>query len=121
MVSAGKLKRKKREADHALSKRLSPARFNHYVPGTRKSLGRLYSEELSWWSNTDETVLGFVFRDVHDNDFGWQILLRDRAGRFRSADLQCSLRSEAYATTGLRDAIARVLETGNLEIGRAHV
>jgi hypothetical protein len=114
MVSAGKLKKKKRAADHALSKPLSPARFNHYVPGTRKSLARVYSEELSWWSGFDENVLGFVFRDLHDDDYGWQVLLRDRAGRFRSVNLEVSLRSEEYATVGLRNEIARVLEKGNL-------
>lgn len=114
MVSIGKLKKKKREADQALSKRLTPARFNHYVPGTRKSLARVYSEELSWWADLDETILGFVFRDLRDDDYGWQILLRDRAGRFRSVNLAHSLKSEEYATVGLRDAIARTLEKGNL-------
>lgn len=114
MGGAAKFKKRKRQADHALSKRLSPVRFNHYVPGTRKSLARVYAQELSWWSDLDEAILGFVFRDVHDDDYGWQILLRDRAGRFRSVDLAHSLKSEDYATVGLRDAIARTLEKGNL-------
>ncbi len=114
MGGAAKFKKKKRQADHALSKRLKPARFNHYVPGTRKSLARVYAQELSWWSDLDEAILGFVFRDVHGDDYGWQILLRDRAGRFRSVDLAHSLKSEDYATVGLRDAIARTLEKGNL-------
>lgn len=114
MSLAARLKRKKREADHALSKRLSPARFNHYVPGTRRSASRIYSRELSWWSDQAETILGFVFLDRHDEDYGWMILLRDRAGRFRCADLRHSLKNEAYATVGLRDAIATTLAKGNL-------
>jgi hypothetical protein len=118
MGRASRLKKEKREADYALSKRLSIARFNHYVPGTRKSLARAYAEELSWWSDLDEKILGFVFRDFTDDDYGWHILLRDRVGRFRSTNLEHSLRSEEYATVGLRNEIARLVQAGNLaELG----
>jgi hypothetical protein len=64
------------------------------------------SEELSWWSNHDETLLGLIFRDVTDDDFGWMILARDRAGRFRCIDLDTSLRSAGFATVALRQRIA---------------
>ncbi|WP_212580137.1 hypothetical protein [Roseovarius gaetbuli] len=64
------------------------------------------AEELSWWSDNDEKLLGLVFRDTVDDDFGWILLARDRVGRFRSVKTEASLRSEAYATIGLRDAIA---------------
>jgi hypothetical protein len=72
------------------------------------------AEELSWWADADETLLGFVFRDINDDDYGWHILTRDRAGRFRSINLARSLRSESYATIGLRDAMAQTLKSENL-------
>ncbi|WP_146606176.1 hypothetical protein [Mesorhizobium kowhaii] len=40
------------------------------------------AEELSWWADQDEKVLGFVFRDITDDDFGWQLLGRDQVERF---------------------------------------
>lgn len=77
-------------------------------------MARVMAEELSWWAGQDENVIGFVFRDTTDNDYGWQLLARDRVGRFRSVRLEVSLRSEAYATVGLRDAIAFAVENENL-------
>ncbi len=117
-MGMSKLRRASREKNHLLSKQITPARFNHYALGTRRSLARVMADELSWWADQDENLIGFVFRDTTDNDFGWQLLARDRIGRFRSVKLEVSLRSEAYATVGLRDAIADVLTNENLaELG----
>ena len=117
-MGASKLKNAQRKKDHLMSKRISPGRFNHYTTGTRRSLARVMAEELSWWADLDETVIGFVFRDTTDDDYGWSVLARDRAGRFRWVKGEVSLRSESYATVGLRDAIARVMTEGNLaELG----
>lgn len=116
----GQAKRKKqqREKDHALSQPLSPARFSLYALGTRRSLARVYGEELSWWSDADEKIIGFVFLDYTDKDYGWQILARDRVGRFRSVKLETSLRSENYATVGLRNAMAETLKNDDIaELG----
>ncbi|MFI0847161.1 hypothetical protein [Mesorhizobium sp. IMUNJ 23232] len=73
------------------------------------------AEELSWWADLDEKLLGFVFRDTTDDDYGWQLLARDRVGRFRSVKLKVSLRSEEYATIGLRNAFAHAIQNENLE------
>jgi hypothetical protein len=72
------------------------------------------AEEVSWWADRNENIIGFVFRDLYDDDYGWQLLARDRVGRFRSANLKVSLKSEAYATIGLRDAIADAINNENL-------
>jgi hypothetical protein len=113
-MGAGKRKKEQRERDHFLSKPLSLPRFNLYALGTRRSLARVMGHELSWWSDIDEKLIGFVFRDTTDNDYGWQILARDRVGRFRSVKLEINLRSEAYATVGLRNAIASTLRSDDL-------
>lgn len=116
----GQAKRKKqqREKDNALNQPLAQARFNLYALGTRKSLARVHGQELSWWSDVDEKIIGFVFLDYTDKDYGWQILARDRVGRFRSVKLDASLRSEDYATVGLRNAMAETLKNDDLaELG----
>ena len=66
----------------------------------------------------EENLLGVVFggRDTTDKDYGWVLLARDGAGRFRAADLHVSLRSEPYATVGLRNAIAHTVRSENLAL-----
>lgn len=76
------------------------------------------SEELSWWADNNERLIGFVFRDTNDNDYGWIMLARDRVGRFRAVKLEASLRSDSYATVGLLDAIAYSINNDNIaELG----
>jgi hypothetical protein len=101
-----------------LSKPMSAARFDIYSIGTRLSYSRMISEELTYWSDANEKLLGMVFRDRVDDDYGWILLARDRVGRFRSVDVQASLKGEAYATRGIRERIAKALEDPNLaELG----
>lgn len=63
------------------SKPMSAARFDIYAMGTRLSYSRLISEELTYWSDVDDKLLGMVFRDIVDDDHGWILLARDRVGR----------------------------------------
>jgi len=117
-MGASKVKRRQREKDHLLTSRIASARFNLYALGTRRSLARVMCDELSWWSDAGERIIGLVFQDMHDEDFGWQMLARDRVGRFRSVKLEHSLKSEHYATVGLRAAIAATLRTDDIaELG----
>ena len=108
-------RRRQHDAEmEAVSQPMSPARFNIYAIGTRLSLTRWMAEECSCWSDRDEQVLGLVFRDHTDNDYGWCLLARDKIGRFRCTDIAASLRSEAYATRMLRLRIARAVAEGDL-------
>lgn len=117
-MGEGKRKKKQRQEDSLLSKRLSRARFDLYTLGTRHSMARVLAQELSCWSDLDEQIIGLVFRDRQDDDYGWILLARDRAGRFRWVKMEHSKRSEDYATVGLRSAIASTLRTENLaELG----
>lgn len=98
-----------------LSRPMSRARFDIFAIGARMSPTHLMSDELSWWSDHDERVLGLVFRDVTDDDFGWILMARDRLGRFRCVDLAASLRSPDYAEVGLRQRIGRAVEEGAID------
>jgi len=104
-----------RAAREASSKPLSEARFDIYAIGARLSPSRLIAEELSYWSDSNEKVLGMVFRDVVDNDYGWTLFARDRVGRFRCVDVGSSLTDEKYATAMMRDRIVTALEDSKIE------
>jgi hypothetical protein len=113
----GEAKRKARirAARESRSRSLSAARFDIYAMGARLSYSRIISEELTYWSDSKEKVLGMVFRDLVDNDYGWILFARDRVGRFRCVDVTASLRGEKHATEMLRERIATALEDPKLE------
>lgn len=97
-----------------MTRRLTQARFDLFAIGTRLSPSRLISEELSYWSDLDENVIGVVFRDTADDDFGWALLVRDRIGRFRGVRLDVSIPSQRRAEAGLRLAIAEASRNDDL-------
>ena len=101
-----------------MTKRLSRARFDLFAIGTRLSPTELVADELSYWSDLDENVIGVVFRDRVDNDFGWALMVRDRLGRFRGVHLDVSVTSMRRAEAGLRLKIAEVSRVADLaELG----
>ena len=101
-----------------MTKRLGRERFDLFAIGTRLSPTQLVAEELSYWSDLDENVIGVVFRDRVDNDYGWALMVRDRLGRFRGVHLDHSLKSERWAEAGLRMKLADVGRTADLaELG----
>ena len=98
-----------------MSKRLSKERFDLFAIGTRLSPTSLVADELSYWSDLDENVIGVVFRDKVDNDFGWSLMVRDRLGRFRGVHLDVSVKSERLAEAGLRLKISDVSRNADLK------
>ncbi len=56
-----------------------------------------------------------VFRDLVDDDFGWILFARDRAGRFRCVDVKSSLTDQKYATEMVRNRIATAVEDPKLD------
>jgi hypothetical protein len=51
------------------------------------------SEELPWYANADETVIGVILLDTIDDDYVAIVLGRDDGGRFRAFDLEVSLQT----------------------------
>ncbi len=89
------------------------ARFDLFALGARRSLARLMSVELSHWSDHEERVLGLVFLDTTDEDFGWILMARDKIGRFRCVDVECGFDSETIAVERVRERIAVAVEDGD--------
>lgn len=116
-MGQGKRKAAQRQAALERSSPMTPQRFDVLTIGTRGPATRYMAEELSWWTDQDERIIGLVFRDRTDDDYGWIVLARDAAGRFRAVDVESSLRSASYAEIGLRAAMAAALNEPIDQIG----
>lgn len=98
-----------------MTKRLSKARFDLFAIGTRGSFLRVIAKKQSYWSDLDENVIGVVFRDQVDDDFGWSMMVRDRLGRFRGVDLGINHQTVRRAEAELRLKIAEVSRHTDLQ------
>ena len=84
---------------------LDRKRFNALAGLSRSPAAAYISEEIGWYSNEDETVIGVVLHDVIDNDFAIVVLARDEGGRFRAFDVESSIDTEEAAKSWLERAI----------------
>lgn len=75
---------------------MTPERYNAFVAWTRTPTADLVGEELEFFSNRVETLIGVLIKDRFDRDFGFVVLGRDLKGRFRCIDVSTSMtRTEA--------------------------
>lgn len=93
-------------------KELSHERFNAFVDWTRGPLTGDFLQELEWYSDESEHVLGILTLDLMDDDFGFIILGRDETGRFRAIDLEHSLPNVDQARTRLKEVLRDQSQTG---------
>ena len=114
-MGEAKRRRLRRALTDPFSKALIRPRFDLYTLGTRHSMARVIAEELSWWADLEERVIGVVFRDRVDNDYGWMLLARDRAGRFRWTKGDASIPTIPRATEALRETVAQTVKNENRE------
>lgn len=78
---------------------LSLAQFDAYRPFRTAGVGQI-STELEWHERDDRKVIGVVFVDKIDHDFGW-VAFTDNGNGFRAADVGASVETRADA----RDAL----------------
>lgn len=82
-------------------KPMNPQRFQAYLMFTRRPFIQFIGEELEYYSNEDETLLGLVLLDRIDRDFVFQILARDEVNRFRTFEVETSVPSITEARNKL--------------------
>lgn len=80
-------------------RRIDEKLFNALAAHSRSPAAAYISEELAWFANEDETVLGVLLHDLIDNDYVGIVLARDEAGRFRAFDLEVSIATADAAET----------------------
>tara|TARA_B110000196_G_scaffold217278_1_gene186580 strand:+ start:2212 stop:3543 length:1332 start_codon:yes stop_codon:yes gene_type:complete len=77
-------------------KKISKARFEA-LSYARVPLIKLISEDIEWYSNDNNAVLGTILLDKIDNDYVAMVLGRDEAGVFRCMDAKVSIQTIAEA------------------------
>jgi len=71
-------------------KTISKQLFDSYVVSSKHPSVIFFAEELQWFANYNETILGVILVDKTDNDFSSVMMGRDEGGRFRAFNLQTS-------------------------------
>jgi hypothetical protein len=112
-MGEAKRRAQRRAIRAAASRPMKRARFDLFALGARRALARLMSIELSRWSDHEERVLGLVFQDTTDQDYGWILMARDKIGRFRCVDVETSIDSEKIAVQRVRERIAVAVDDGD--------
>ncbi|HHM0809748.1 TPA: glycosaminoglycan attachment protein, partial [Klebsiella pneumoniae] len=72
---------------------------------SRSPAAAYMSEELEWYADSDEIVLGIVLRDTIDSDFVGIILGRDEGDRFRAFDVKASIPTQEEARVWVHGGI----------------
>ena len=101
-------------------KKLDKKRFDALVFQSRSPGAAYISRELSWWTTSNESLIGVVIQDTIDDDFLGIVLGRDETGQFRAIDISQAVVSPSDAENWLRAAMKwhardgkRVFEQGD--------
>jgi hypothetical protein len=86
-------------------KKMDVKRFNALSGHSRSPIATYVSQELEWYSNTEETVIGVLLCDTIDNDYAAVVLGGDEGGRFRAIDQEICIQTVEEATGWLIRAI----------------
>ncbi|XMB47138.1 hypothetical protein QQ999_14525 [Pseudomonas fluorescens] len=92
--------------------RIDLKRFTALVGPSRSPRAAFFSEEIDWFSNADESVLGVVLLDTTDNDYVWLTLGRDEIGRYRNFAIEACIETQAEAEKQLICKMQEITKTG---------
>ena len=87
-------------------------KFNALAAPSRDPAAAYMSEELEWYADANETVLGIVLRDTIDSDFVGILLGRDEGERFRAFDVQASISTLEEARVWVKGGVRWHAGTG---------
>ncbi|MEE4209194.1 MAG: hypothetical protein V2I43_08010 [Parvularcula sp.] len=90
---------------------LDKRRFNAIAGYARHPRITLITQELDWFSDPQERVLGLLSWDRIDDDYGWVVFGKDAKARFRAikVDVSYPTAEEAYAAliAAMREAVGQ--------------
>ncbi len=92
-------------------RKICKARFEA-LSYARIPLVKRISEEIEWYTNDNNAVLGAILHDKNDNDFVALVLGRDEAGVFRWIDGQVSIAAIGSARTTLIEKMSSASADG---------
>jgi hypothetical protein len=88
-------------------KPISLLKFNSLAAYVRDPLTFFMVDELEWFEDGNERVLGVLFRDRTDDDFGFVVMGRDRLKRFRAVETGHSFPTRKRGRKELQVALAK--------------
>ncbi|HKS27599.1 MAG TPA: hypothetical protein VJS44_07255 [Pyrinomonadaceae bacterium] len=94
-------------------KAISKLRFDALAGYVRIPTARLIVSELDWYEEGNEKVLGVLLLDIHDQDYGYCLLGRDRKKRFRAVKTGSSFATVAEARRELRRSLVKCAKWKN--------
>ena len=80
-----------------------------------RTLGQSMYKEISYWSNRDETVVGFIAYDKNDGDYLYGIFMRDSIGRYRATYVEINFAKEKLAKKAMRGKIREITASSDTE------
>ncbi|MGH8056967.1 MAG: hypothetical protein ACREOH_06970 [Candidatus Entotheonellia bacterium] len=98
--------------DNFSVKEIDAKRFKALAAQARSPAAAYTSEELAWYANADETVIGVILLDTIDDDYAAIVLGRDEGGRFRAFDLEVSIQTMDEAVDWMIGTIMWYTSTG---------
>jgi len=89
--------------------------FDGFKP-TRTLIVITLTEEVSWHTDTARNLIGAVFFEKTDADWGFVILGRDPKGNFRGIKIGASIASQREAKANLLSEMAGIEASGQFPI-----
>jgi hypothetical protein len=90
---------------------ISRHEFDAFSPA-RSAMVMTIAEEVSWHADTARNIIGAMFLEKTDKDWGFVILGRDPKGEFRAIKVGASIATKKGAKAQLLMEIGKVEESG---------
>jgi hypothetical protein len=92
---------------------ISRERFNAFVLWSRSPMASFMNQEVEWYADSKEWLLGVLALDLVDFDWSYAVLGRDEDGRFRWIDGGVSVPSQKEGNQALLKSMQRHIDTGD--------
>lgn len=90
---------------------IRPQTYEAFDP-PRSAIGDLLFEEVEWFVDSNNIILGVVVLDREDNDWSYAVLGRDLRGSFRAIGTQVSIETRNGARERLLARMEAFIGTG---------
>ena len=106
-------------------KKISKKEFDIYVGFERKSLVFMFADEVSWYTNADNTLFATILFCFTDKDYNPIFLQRDKNRKVKHLDNDISFKTieeaEAWINNTERDALSGKIKLSNTNTDKAGV
>lgn len=91
-----------------LVKEISEEKFKAYAGLTIHPIAEYFSQQIAWFSNNRENILGVLLFDLIDHDFNCVLMGRDEIGQFRAFDVATDFNNPNAAVFWIYSSIEKL-------------